>query len=352
MKVSKMEFAKALKSLRDVASPEEFRNIKQILSPPTAEAAIEAAIKGLSEEDEFALMCRLMGTTTNLVHLDQRFIIPGDYIPPDFLARFQPGCSFYGFGRKDSKGFKCLIEVKSTNKDNFKLGGSLLRRQRNFADAFGLPLLIAVRFLKFNQNSFWIIVEDSDRTSSSVKVTYQQMIDGVRHVLWDEYWYSLRPGIYFKRIFDANYCGEGFKNTEYGTQREFQIIIDNQTLSLTDDEALIYSLFFEGFNLKEVGSQHRGSITYQTLAPQVVACSIADMVYTFNRLQRNEKGEVIYNPSKIIVYSDTKHEGILVNRDFIDPFAKELINKRLLFKLGIGDPDTHLCKWRQYGGQK
>jgi hypothetical protein len=36
------------------------------------------------------MMCRLMGTATHLVHLEQRPIISGDFIIPDFMARFAP----------------------------------------------------------------------------------------------------------------------------------------------------------------------------------------------------------------------------------------------------------------------
>jgi len=351
--VSKIELAKTLKAIRDiVASDKEYQRIKEILAPQESEAAIEKAIRGLSEEDEFALMCRLMGTATHLVRLEQRPLIPGDYIAPDFLARFQPGCSIHGFGSEHSSGFKCLIEVKSTHKDEFKLSGSLLRRRRNFADMFGLPLLFAIRFVRFEQNALWIMVEDSERESASLRVTYQDLVDGVRHVLWDEYWYFLRPGVYFKGVFDASYNGDGVRHPEYGTQREFQIIVDDQVISLTDTDAFIYGMFFEAFGLKEIKVERQGSITYQVLAPQLATCSIADMIYSLNRLPRDEKGQVVYDPSRILARLDLKSNRTLVTRHFTDRVAQSLFNAGSLYKIGVGGEEAHLEKWHEYGGQK
>lgn len=352
--VSKIELAKTLKAIRDiVVSAEKYQRIKEILAPQESEAAIEKAIRGLSEEDEFALMCRLMGTATHFVRLEQKPLIAGDYIVPDFLARFQPGCSIHGFGSEDSSGFKCLIEVKSTDKNEFKLSGSLLRRRRNFANMFGLPLLFAIRFLRFEHNALWIIVEDSERESTFLRVIYQDLINGVRHVLWDEYSYFLRPSMHFKGVFDATYNGDGVRHPEYGTQREFQIIVDDQVISITDaHDAFIYSMFFEAFGLKEIKVKRQGSITYQILAPQRATCSIADMIYSCNRLPRDAKGRVVYDASKIVARTDTKSVRTLVGRELIDRIARPLCNGNLLYIVGFGKPEAHLDKWRQYGGQK
>lgn len=52
----KVESAKILKTVRDSGvSEEDYRRVKKILYPHTDSDAIERTIKGLSEEDEFAL---------------------------------------------------------------------------------------------------------------------------------------------------------------------------------------------------------------------------------------------------------------------------------------------------------
>jgi len=344
----KIEKAKLLKAIRDSGfSDEDYQNIqKSLLTSSDSAVAIENAIKGLSEEDEFALICRLLRTSTHLTHLEQRQVIPGDYLTPDFLARFQPGCSIVGFGKQDSAGFKCFIEVKSTSNRKFTIGGAPLRRLRDFADHFGLPLLFAVRFLRFEQNAFWIIVEDRSREKSSLTVSIKDLIAGIRHILWDECWYMLLPNVHFKSIFDLNNNDLGVKHPKYGTQIEFQTIVDNQVRTFRGAEATIYSAFFEAFHLAEVEAEKQGSITSQVLAPQLLLCSMADMVYNFNRLPCDDKGRIIYDPSKLI----TKLDPTLYDVDFINQVARSLNEMGILFFAGFCEKDEHLKKWRQYGG--
>ena len=245
----KVEIAKIVKAIEDTGFVDEecFEALKNELVPSDIAAAVESTIKGLSEEDEFALMCRLMGTTTHLIPLQQRPILPGDYLIPDFLARFQPGCSSDGFTSQDSSGFRCFIEVKSTKEDRYKIGGSRLRRLRNLADEFGLPLLFAGRFLMFAQNAVWVFIEDSDREITSLTITLEDWVNGIRHILWDESWYLLMPGVYFIFVFDLEYEGLGVKHREYGTMTELRITDGEKTMSFDGSEATIYAAFLEAF---------------------------------------------------------------------------------------------------------
>lgn len=66
---SKVEIAKLAKSARAVLPPRAYRTIKRNLMVSCAdstEAEVDRAIEGLSQEDEFALMCRLMGTAKSV----------------------------------------------------------------------------------------------------------------------------------------------------------------------------------------------------------------------------------------------------------------------------------------------
>jgi hypothetical protein len=346
----KVEKAKILKSIIDSGIIEkDYLSIKKILlTSSDNETAIDSVIKGLTEEDEFALISRLMGTTTHLIPLEQRPIILGDYIVPDFLARLQPSCVIAGFSKQDSSGFTCLIEIKSTWKNKLKFGGFRLRRLRNFADQFGLPLLLAVRFLIFGQNAVWAIVEDSNRTVTSLTVTIEQMVFGIRHVLWDEYWYMLLPGTHFVGVFDRDHNEPGVTNPKYGTQKEFKIISGDRVLSFTGGEATIYSAFFEAFLLEEAGIQEQGSVTYQALVPSLLVCSMVDAVYKFNHLPQDEQGQTIYDASKMIA----QPKSDLFDIGFIDKVAQSLIDKEVLFIMGSASPEAHLQKWRQFGGLK
>lgn len=115
MTVSKMELAKTLKSIKAVTNEVTYEEVKHRLVSPEMTDEVERSIGGLVEEDEFALLCKLMGTSTHLINLEQRPIIPGDYIVPDFFARFDTDSTLLKL-KSNHRGYCCLIDVKSTDK--------------------------------------------------------------------------------------------------------------------------------------------------------------------------------------------------------------------------------------------
>lgn len=351
--VSKMELAKALKAVRAVSSSdEEYERVKALIVPRDRSESVGLSVKGLSQEDEFALMCQLMGTATHLVPLEQRPLLSGQYLIPDFLARFQPGCSLLGMESKDSAGFKCLVEVKSTKESEYAIGGAQLTRRRNFAETFGLPLLFAVRFFKFGNNALWIIVEDADRQSSTLKVSFREFVTGIRHVLWDEHLYCLRPGVYFRGIYDTACREPGVVHPVSGTQREFQVVADRQDMSFPLPAAVFYYLFFEAFHLKVVKEDRRGTVTKVVFKPQLLFCSMADVIYTCMRLILDERGQPMYDPTRVLAHADQNPGKVPFDKAFIERLAAPLFGKQVLGRIGIGDEKTLLERWRRYGGKK
>lgn len=348
----KVETAKALKSIKSIGIPlEDYLNIKRaIIQPSQNEEEIERTIQGISQEDEFAFICRLMKTTTHLIPLEQRPAISGDYICPDFLARFQPSCLLYECTQDDSLGFNCFVEVKTTSdpKIKYKIGGSRLKRLRNFADAFGVPLIFAVRFLRFNQNALWIIVEDSDRSSTSLTVAIDNLCNGIRHILWDDYWYMLLPNIQIISIYDTNYTELCAQHPEYGTHKELQIITHEKAFCFEGPIASGYLAFLKAFHLQPVDIQRHGSITRQTSIPELLVCSMVDMAYTFNQLPCDEKGQPLTEPSTVM----NEFEPKVFDIHFINRLANALANLNLLFLLTFEEPEKHFEKWKQYGGNK
>ncbi len=174
-----------------------------------------SAVNGLSEEDEFAMLTKLMGTATHIIGQEHRPIIKGKYILPDFFVNLKMGNSVNGKSAKDFNDYKCLVEVKSIQKDKFKIGGGRLQRLRNIADLMGFPLLFAIRFMRANQNALWAIVED-DRSSTFLNVTYQGVIDGVRNVFWNEFSLMLNPNLILKCEFSKSAKINSITHSEYG----------------------------------------------------------------------------------------------------------------------------------------
>ena len=193
--VTKIELAKALKAIKAVSTEEQFEQTKKIYIQPGGEESVMSAVNGLSEEDEFALLTKLLGTAKHIIGFEQRPLVEGEYIVADYYLNIKPACSVHRKSRDKFPDFKCVVDVKSTEKDLFKVGGSRLQRLRNFADLLGLPLFFAVRFLKFNNSALWAIVQDNDRSSTFLHVTYDNIINGLRHVFWDEYCLTPNPNL-------------------------------------------------------------------------------------------------------------------------------------------------------------
>jgi len=352
----KVELAKALLAIRSIASDSDFQKIRDILVPGAAQGAVDQAVRGMSEEDEFALMCRLMGTATHLVHQEQRFVIDGDYLVPDFLARFQPGSITLRKSREDSRAIRCFVEVKSTENDVFKIGGQKLRRLRAFADQFGFPLVFAVRFLRFGQYALWVMVEDC-RSGNSLKINYGHMSKGVRHILWDDCFYCVNPWISFREIYDTAGSDEsGYKHATWGSLQEFHIVSDSahpitgpgdveDTAIFTGLDAAMFSIFFECFGLEGSQPEQKGTVTSTVFRPRF-PCSIADMLYLMNRLPRDEHGRAILNASRVLAGAD---RAPAITRTFIESIVK-MVGVAALHTLAFGPPDEQLQKWQRFGG--
>lgn len=141
---SAIEKAKALKHVKAVVDKRVYEQIAALISAHEGDR-LKKAVEGLTEEDEFLLLCMLMGTVTHVAPLEQGAAKVLDEGAPDLLMRFQPGFVSSNLQRTppDHVGYPCLVEVKSTREKRFKMSGSALMRLRNFADAFGLPLVFA-----------------------------------------------------------------------------------------------------------------------------------------------------------------------------------------------------------------
>jgi hypothetical protein len=349
--VTRIELAKALKGMKAIATDEQFEKTKDIYIQEGGEESVMSAVNGLSEEDEFAMLTKLMGTATHIIGQEQRPIIEGKYIVPDFFLNLKMGNSVNGKSVKDFSEFKCLMEIKSTEKDKFKIGGSRLQRLRSISDLMGFPLLFAIRFLRAKQNALWAIVED-DRSSTSLNITYQGVIDGVRNVIWNEFILTPNQNLIVKCEFSKSANINSIVHPEFGKQISATYTDGKETLVQNESEAFMTCGLLETYDLKEVKVEKiNNDITVQYLKPTNFTAFLADLIYKMNNLIVDEFGNVVYDASKLIVRSDTGAHDTLVNRQMIELLAKPLVDKNLLFIGAIGDMDKQLNKWKEFGGK-
>lgn len=349
--VTKIELAKALKSIKAIATDEQFEKTKQIFIQAGGEDSVMSAVNGLSEEDEFALLTKLLGTAKHIIGFEQRPLVEGDYIVADYYLTMKPACSTHGKSKDKFPDYKCVIDVKSTEKDLFKIGGSRLQRLRNFADLLGLPLFFAVRFLRFNESALWAIVHD-DRSGTFLHVDYSNIINGLRHVFWDEYCLTPNPNLIIIAKYSKSSNVSSVGHPQYGTQIELTFTENGKKslYTLKNEAAMMTSALMEAYRLEEVNiEQVDNDITLQYLKPSIMTAFLADLIFKTNRLPVDEFGRTIYDATKLIVRSDTDAHDKLIDRQKIELITKPLIDNHVLF---VGEIKDHLTLWKSLGGQE
>lgn len=337
--LSKIESAELLKTLQAALPENEYSQVKGYLVTACSDATeeeIDRAIQGISEEDEFLLMSYMMGTATHLAPLFQRPLIKQDYIIPDLLASFQ-----INKGNTDlstHQPLKCFVDVKSTGKDKCKVGGGELRRLREFADHFGLPLLLAVRFTTFPRFPSWALVEDTDRSVTSITVRFEDIMNGKREFIWNDYWFSLRQkGVSFKATFAPE---EGILSYDnYGNLQQFDILVNGLTLPCSDQfKVTLRYIFFEQL-AEEESLTTEGTTTIQTLKPKKVLRSVSDMLSRFNQLGRDDR-TIPSSATKMLLRTAQAGERMIINRDVIEALAQPLIKATLLKRFARNSTTT------------
>jgi len=276
-------------------------------------------------------------------------IIEGEYVVPDFFVNLKPGCWVKNKSANNFPGYKCLVEVKSTEKDRFKIGGSKLQKLRNCADLLGHPLIFAVRFTRVKKNAVWCFVED-DRSKTVIDATIQSVIDGVRNTFWNEFVLTPNPNLTVICEFSKASSEIAISHPQYGKQIKTTLSDGQNTFVQEGPDAFMTCAMLETFGLKEIETEKIDEDrTIQVLKPGLGTAFLADLVYVTNKLIVDGFGNVVYDASKLLVRSDTEAHQHLITRRMIELLAKLMIENNLLFLGAIGDMEKHYSKWKEWG---
>ena len=326
-KTSKIELAKALKGIKAVSSKEKYQQLLESFLDIYGKDELSNAIQGLSEEDEFALLTTLMRTASQIVGFEQRPLIKGDYIVPDFFMNFPKTKT------------TCLIDVKSTKDMKYKIGGSYLRRLRNFSDVLGHPLYIAVRFVRAKKHAMWAIVKDTDRSRTTIHVEINDMINGERKNLWQEYILTPSPKMIVMAKFSKKAPSDSIHHDEIGSLIELIVSDSFNTINFQNPQASMVCGFLESYGLDVLKTEEiDDDLTMQYLQPTIFTSFLADIVYQVNRLVVDDDGSIVYDASKLLAHSDVGSCDDLIDRYAIEHIVQPLIDKNLLFIGAIGKP--------------
>jgi len=262
--LSPVQLAKSIKSLKSLTeSHTEYEELKKEFIPEGQIDRITQIIKGLEQEDEFAILCRLMGTCQSLVGIDQTPIVANNTeVAPDFLAQFTPGCRVLVKSSSELKlAFRCFVEVKSSQKEYFKISKRDFNQRLNFAKRYGLPLIFAVRLLANNGAALWVIADAEYLEKHDRRLNVSMLNKGIRHLLFDEYLVIPMPNLHMVHYYDSKSKELGMKHRVYGTQVKSFFLFQDVQFEIPKEELFIYSVIANVFQPEEVRVQTKDNIT-------------------------------------------------------------------------------------------
>ena len=195
----------------------------------------EIRIGGLQKENEFRLIIHLLGFTKSIVGIDESTSALSDVKSTDFLVTI--------FDCNNEKGRKLAIEVKSTQKDAFKITNKTIDDKEKFADDMGAELYFAI-----NMSGHWMLF-DSDYVKQRSKITIQDDYKNSQfEKLLGERLFLFVPGLELISIYSKRKKGLGIKHDDYGELIRYEIKFKNKrlfNLTLASDEYLAVSYALE-----------------------------------------------------------------------------------------------------------
>lgn len=348
-KLSPVQLAKGIKSLKSITeSHAQFENFKKEFIPVEQHERISQIIRGLEQEDEFAILCRLMGTCQSLVGIDQTPFLTNEVEkPPDFLATFSP--RYHVEDKQTTLIYKCFIEVKSSQEHTFKISKKDFFQRVNFAKRYNLPLIFAVRLMSKGGAALWVVVESQYLESNNLKLDVSALNKGIRHLIFDEYFLMPIPHLHIAHYYDSKSKELGIKHPTYGTQVKTILLFKDFQYEVPKDHLFFLSAIFDSFQPEEVQSKTQDNITVQILRPGLQARSLCDMLYIINRMAIDEHGDQLFDPSRLASRFDSNTgKPTLFTREMIEHFTSLKVNsKPLFFDLGFEEPKDAISRLKK-----
>lgn len=345
-RISDIELAKALAAMQGVFdSNKEFNEFINSLVNKEVQPRIHQIIQGLSQEDEFAVLCKTMGTCASISKIGQTPIVKNtDEKAPDFLASFHLGYSLaYINPQSSSKILNCFVEVKSCKKTNFSISSKDLKARQKFADRFKLPLLIAVRFTMFNDQTYWVIEEASKVAINNGKINITDAVDSIGSILFDDYLFTPHPHLRTVEYYEKTPTMKGLKNKTYGTLVRIELLLPGlpaYTIPANDTWLVcLFLIMFSPEKLDEKALDNNTTAVYYKIENQ--GRLVSDIAYSSNYLIKDENGNRTYNAGKFLARIDSDHSNAIITK-YIVEVAASIINAKNVhfFRYGIGSEAT------------
>lgn len=344
---SRIEQAKALRAIKGITTTDsEFETIRRTLFP-TSDPARDRALVGLSHEDEFAILCRVMGTCRFLAPLDQTPLLSGnDAVIPDHLVYFEPGCSVLGLSSEAVRlPYRCFVEVKSDDRTKYRISERDLKRREAFAQAFDLPLVFAVRFTQFVGQAAWLLVTSHQFRSLGRTLALSNLMQGVGHALLDDYILAAPNPFDIECVWDSSAPVQSLRTDGFGSLVQLHMFDGGTRVAVDDGDALLVGVVLEAFRPVSISTRRQGAQTTELLrVAGDQGRSLSNIVYVANQQATDSGGQTVYDPARIRASLDapTPHLSLLA-RDHVEYIVARYFLNRRLWKLAIGNPKDQLA---------
>ncbi|WP_447825395.1 hypothetical protein [Aeromonas salmonicida] len=345
--LSDVELAKRLKELKGITSSDkDFNEILKKMLPKEKIDEVNRIIRGLSQEDEFALICSMMECCSSITPLDQTpLIIDSDEKTPDFQITFHPASFFSDMPPHKNFFYKCMVEVKSTDKLRFKTSRTDINKRKAYAERFGLPLLYAVRFLKAEGIPFWVIVT-AERLLDKNTLTSEDYIPSLNSLIFDNYSLMINCQYTCIRRYSKRDSGIGEVRDDLGSLQGITISDEKGTkYTLNDNDALLFSMLFGVFSTYGTYIEtFRGESTVYSHFSINQFNTLLDVVYRMTNIITNKEGTSTFEPTRAIANMDSPNNPtLLIRRSILENMIKR-VNKNCpnFFLFGmLGDKGQH-----------
>lgn len=348
--VSNVELAKRIKELKGLMNEDDFKSILNKIVPIEKIPEVERIISGLTQEDEFVLLCKMLNCCSSITPLNQTPIIDGDELTPDFQATIHVGSFLSNVSSLESPPLNCMIEVKSTEKIRFKCSRKDIDKRRNYAKRYNLHLIYAIRFTIIKRNPIWIMVTADDLYKKNTVNINEDYVDSLSHLFFDNYTIMTNKSYTFVRKYSLNKPGIGEISNGLGELQSVQIISEEGKIYTPPKHdslvlAMMYNLFATTSSYTET---YQGeSVVYSGFNMRTLV-TLVDIVYILNNLLTNPDNSKYYDPLKAIANMDSQtNPTFLINRDNVEDVIRRTNNscKNFFFFGIIGNHQKRVDKY-------
>ena len=133
---------------------------------------------------------------------------------------------------------------------------------------------------------------------------------------------------------------EGIEHQEYGVLVKTGILIpDIDPIILDDNISVLANAVLDNFDFKTTQVESEDNITCVISHIGSQARFLSDMIYRINNLARDESGDKVYDPTRIVSRIDSENDKpTLITREMVEYVVSYLNQKEMMFfKMTIGE---------------